>query len=267
LKELQRRSTEDKDGRESEIERERALDADVRQNEDLIAIEIKLGTTLQSENRKLLKDLERARDEMCALLNDAWPTACRAALADMDRHIDQSKRRTEQIASLNYSRDSKTRVDQSWLALDDMAILSGVNTDVLGAAPDYRVAEDAQKAQEAIILDMYRDTLLRDIERDAETVGTLETRSVHVADSYCRDGANQDLEFGPKFLEGLDELHDCIDRLGPAAEHEVDVALEQPVRQAAPWHKVGGKSLGNWESEYLGQLEQVSTTHVDKPNI
>jgi hypothetical protein len=267
MKELQRRSSEDEWSRESAIERESALDADVRQNEKLIAIENKLGATLQSENHKLLKDIERARIEISALLTDAWPEACRMAIADMERYIDQSKRRTEQLESLNYSRDTKIRVDQTWLALDDLTILSGCKADVLGGAPDNRVAQDAQKAQEAVILDLYRDTFLRDVELEADTVGTLETRAVHIADSYCRDGVAQDLEFGPRFMEGLDELQDCIHRLGPAAEHEVDVALEQPVRQAAPWHKVGEKSLGDWESEYLAHLEQGSATSVDQPHI
>jgi hypothetical protein len=256
---MRRRAVQDDEICHVQIEADRDLARTIAQNSTILASHDNMLSRLAAESKAMLANavtstLERVTEAMVSRL----PQSCSAAVAVADARQHVAKHHMATIASLDPYRDAKIRIGESWrprrnlLATSLDAFDSDVVVSNIGA--DDALFAHAELINEKHVKALLLDTLRRDIERNVAIIGAIDTRAGRIADTIDNDRVAQGAEYGPLLNESVRIVNDCLDRLIPGTEHELHVWLTQPARTTAPWHKVKGRTLTEWESLLRSEL-------------
>jgi hypothetical protein len=243
--------------RDAEVERASALSARADAARATAAAHDELLARVARERRRLLQTFAKLESSLGDHLLRRLPETCAAAVAAAVSRQAAAQERVARAASLSFERDARVLVEGAWQPIDDLAVLAeeagGAAACATAAAGADGITDDSavrvleELEQSVAVGTMHRDALLRELERDTLTANALESRAVLVGDALEREREAQDDELCPRLEAALDAMRDCNTRLVPAARNELRVWATQPVRDVAPWHRVKGRTLREWE--------------------
>lgn len=249
--------------RDAEVQRVRSLRARVQAASDTVTAQNSALQRLVGECQRLVLVSTASKNALCDTLQDHIPFVCDELQCAAKARVSHSIERVRTVKGLDVERDAEVRVDGAWVPASKLGFLSGEDMQstqigelIVGnvCGVDFAIADAGEIEQSAAQINVLNLALAAELERDLLTIRALETRAGLIGDEFLRERRAQEEVLCPELESATSKMKDCTDRLVPAAEKSIEVWWSQPVREAAPWHTVKGRTLKEWELQAVERL-------------
>lgn len=249
--------------RDAEVQRVRSLRARVQAASATVTTQNSALQRLMGECQRLVLVSTASKNALCDTLQEQIPVVCDELQRAAKARVSHSIERVRTVKGLDVERDAELCVGGAWVPASKLGFLSGEDMrgtqsgeSIVGnlGGVDFAIADAGEIEQSAAHVDLLNRALAAELERDLLTIRALETRAGLIGDEFLRERRAQEEVLCPELESATAKMKDCADRLVPAAEKSIDVWWSQPVRDAAPWHTVKGRTLKEWELEAVERL-------------
>lgn len=248
--------------RDAEVQRARSLRARADAASGTLATQAEALQGLVRECRRLISFSNASSVALCETMQRTVPSVCSELQNIAKTRLSHSINRVRTAKSVDASRDAELCIAGAWFPAANVSFLSeevpvkgndSVVVEDLDNA-DFAVADAEEMEQSAAHRDVLNQVLAGELERDLLTVRALGTRAGLIGDEFLRERSAQEQLLCPALEGATAKMKDCAERLVPAAESSIDTWWTQPVRSAAPWYTVKGRTLKEWELQVVERL-------------